>query len=58
MLTWQGLEKTCIGIYFSDPLIEFEIIFFSHGSQYIVYYNFHVYKFEFYSHKNMLWLFE
>jgi hypothetical protein len=26
--------------------------------QYVVYYNFHVYKFGFYSHKNMLWLFE
>ena len=31
---------------------------FFHMVQYLVYYNFHVYKFGFYSHKNMIWLFE
>jgi hypothetical protein len=79
MLTWQGLEKTCIGIYFSDQIwmikieylgwstlksnyyqtsIDFVFFFFFHMVQYVAYYNFHVYKFGFYSHKNMLWLFE
>jgi hypothetical protein len=79
MLTWQGLEKTCIGIYFSDQIwiiktkylgwstlksnyyqtsIDFEFKKKIHMVQYVVYYNFHVYKFGFYSHKNMLWLFE
>jgi hypothetical protein len=36
----------------------FWVGFFFHMVQYVVYYNFHVYKFGFYSHKNMLWLFE
>jgi hypothetical protein len=74
MLTWQGLEKTCTTIYFSDQnwvfgVINFEIQilpnidwfwveFFFHMVQYLVYYNFHIYKFGFYSHKNMIWLFE
>jgi hypothetical protein len=36
----------------------FWVNFFFHMVQYVFYYYFHVYKFGFYSHKNMLWLFE
>jgi hypothetical protein len=36
----------------------FWVKFFFHMVQYVVCYNFHVYKFGFYPHKNMLWLFE
>jgi hypothetical protein len=52
-LRWSTLKSNYYQI-----LIDFELNFFFHMVQYIVYYNFHVYKFGFYSHKNMLWLFE